>query len=57
MRKLHYIETVLVQLEENELGDIRTEILNLDVLPYFTAPDEDAITLTKDNLLTTATDL
>lgn len=57
MRKLHYIETVLVQLEENELGDIRTEILNLDVLPYFTVPDEDTITLTKDNLLTTATDL
>lgn len=57
MRKSLSFETILVQLEEDELGDTRAKILNLDALPDLTAPDEDTITLPKDSLVIAACDL
>lgn len=57
MRKPLSFETILVQLEEDELRDTRPKVLNLDALPDLTAPDEDTITLTKDSLVTAACDL
>lgn len=56
-RKPLSFETILVQLEEDELGDTRPKVLNLDALPDLTAPDEDTITLTKDSVVTAAYDL
>lgn len=51
------LKPFLVQLEEDELGDTRAKILNLDALPDLTAPDEDTITLPKDSLVIAACDL